>query len=210
MTPPGATGEPTSGPVNVPASRATLTVVSGPSGVGKSSVVAEVRRRCPDIFSSVSVTTRAPRPGEIPGKHYHFVDRVTFDRMVSRGELLEHAEYAGNGYGTPREPVRRALESGRQALLEIELQGARQIRAAMPEALLVMLVPPSFDVLEERLVGRATEGQAVLDRRLAVARAELDARDEFDALVLNDEVQRAADELIALMAGTRPSADQPG
>ncbi|GAA3006816.1 guanylate kinase [Actinokineospora diospyrosa] len=185
------------GPGVAPRSR--LAVVSGPSGVGKSSVVAELRRLHPDIYFSVSVTTRRPRPGEVDGAHYHFVDRAEFARMAGSGELLEHAEYAGNCYGTPRGPVEVALAAGRPAVLEIELQGARQVRLAMPEALLVMLVPPSWDALVSRLTGRGTEDPEVVARRLAVAKDELAAEAEFDAVVVNADVPTAAKELLTLV-----------
>lgn len=178
-----------------------LTVVAGPSGVGKSSVVKEMVRRWPELFVSVSVTTRPPRTEERPGEHYHYVDRATFARMIERGELLEYAEYAGNCYGTPAAPVHAALREGRFTLLEIEVQGARQIRAAMPDALLVMLVPPSWEVLDGRLSGRGTEDAAGRERRMRAAREELDAAGEFDATVVNDDVRRAARELISLMVG---------
>ncbi|MGH3701556.1 MAG: guanylate kinase [Pseudonocardiaceae bacterium] len=179
-----------------------LTVVAGPSGVGKSSVIAEIVRRWAQLFVSVSVTTRAPRCGERPGEHYHFVDRGTFAGMVERGEFLEYAEYAGNCYGTPAAPLRAALAAGRSTLVEIEVQGARQVRAAMPDALLVMLVPPSWEVLNGRLSARGTEDPAVRQRRLRAAREELAAVGEFDVAVVNDDVQRAAQELITLMGGT--------
>jgi guanylate kinase len=159
----------------------------------------------------VSVTTRAPRGTERPCEHYHYVDRATFARMVERGEFLEYAEYAGNCYGTPAAPVREALATGRPTLLEIEVQGARQVRAAMPDALLVMLLPPSWEVLCARLSQRGTEDPAARERRLRAAREELDAVGEFDATVVNDDVHRAAQELITLMVGTgrRTSSEFP-
>ncbi|MEU7525501.1 guanylate kinase [Saccharothrix sp. NPDC042600] len=186
--------------------RPRLTVLSGPSGVGKSSVLAELRRMGPDVHFSVSVTTRKPRPGEVDGVHYHFVDRAEFDKMVDNGELLEHAEFAGNCYGTPRAPVVAALASGRPSLLEIELQGARQVRAAMPEAQLVMLAPPSWEDLVGRLTGRGTEDPAVVARRLEIAREELAAEPEFDQVVVNDDVKSAAARLLHLVVGPAPDA----
>jgi guanylate kinase len=183
---------------------ARLTVLSGPSGVGKGTVVAEVRRRHPQIWVSVSVTTRQRRPGEIDGIHYHFVDDAEFDRLIAQDGLLEWAEYAGNRYGTPAAPVRERLAAGAPALLEIELQGARQVRARDPEAQLVFLAPPSWSALVSRLAGRASEPAAVQERRLAIAQAELDAAGEFDAVVVNDDVARAADELVGLLTAPSP------
>ncbi|OLR91689.1 guanylate kinase [Actinokineospora bangkokensis] len=176
--------------------RPRLTVVSGPSGVGKSSVVGALRALHPAVYFSVSVTTRRPRPGEVDGQHYHFVDKAEFDRLAATGQLLEHAEYAGNHYGTPRGPVEAALAAGRPAVLEIELQGARQVRVAMPEAQLVMLVPPSWETLVTRLVGRGTEDEQLIAKRLAVAKEELAAESEFDRVVVNSDVQAAARELL--------------
>jgi guanylate kinase len=178
-----------------------LTVVSGPSGVGKSSVLAEVRRQAPEVYFSVSATTRPPRAGEIDGVHYHFVSTAEFERMIAAGEMLEYARYAGNLYGTPRKPVEEALASGRPALLEIELQGARQVRRAMPESRLVMLVPPSWEELVERLTGRGTEDPEVVRARLATAREELAAQAEFDAVIVNADVQVATAELLRLVLG---------
>jgi guanylate kinase len=183
---------------------ARLTVLSGPSGVGKGTVVSEVRRRHPDVWVSVSVTTRRPRPGEREGDHYHFVDDAEFDRLIAADGLLEWAEYAGNRYGTPVAPLHTRLATGQPALLEIELQGARQVRARDPEAQLVFLAPPSWAALVSRLAGRGSEPPAVQERRLALAQAELDASGEFDVVVVNDDVARAADELVALLTAPSP------
>ncbi|WP_250279626.1 guanylate kinase [Frankia sp. Cppng1_Ct_nod] len=177
-----------------------LTVLSGPSGVGKGTVVAEVRRRHPQVWVSVSCTTRAPRPGETDGVEYHFVDAEEFAQMVKTGELLEHAMFAGHAYGTPRAPLGERLAAGVPCLLEIELQGARQVRAVMPDARFVFLAPPSWEELVRRLTGRGTEPTEVIIRRLDRARIELAAETEFDAVVVNDDVTAAAERLVSLVA----------
>jgi guanylate kinase len=179
-----------------------LTVLAGPTAVGKGTVAAYVREHHPEIWISVSATTRPPRPGEVDGVHYHFVDDAEFDRMVHDDELLEWAVvHKAARYGTPRRPVEQALAAGRPALLEIDLQGARQVRRSMPDALFVFLEPPSWEELVRRLVGRGTESEEERDRRLATAREELAAEREFDATVVNTDVPVAAEELVALMVG---------
>jgi len=176
-----------------------LTVLSGPSGVGKGTVVTRVRQLYPHVWVSVSCTTRAPRPGERNGLHYRFVSREQFGALVEAGELLEYAEFAGNLYGTPRVPVVQRLAAGEPTLLEIDLQGARQVRAAMPEAQLVFLAPPSWEELERRLCRRGTELTPAITERLVQARVELEAAEEFDAVIVNDDVARAAAELVGLI-----------
>lgn len=179
--------------------RSRLTVLSGPSGVGKSTVVAYLRKAHPEVWLSVSATTRHPRPGERHGTHYLFVSDEEFDKLVANGELLEWAEFAGNRYGTPRRAVAERLEAGEPVLLEIDLQGARLVRESMPDARLVFLAPPSWDELVRRLTGRGTEPPEVIERRLAVARTELAAEAEFDVTLVNTSVEEVSAELLALV-----------
>lgn len=184
--------------------RGRLTVLAGPTAVGKGTIAAYVRTHFPGVWFSVSMTTRAPRPGEVDGVHYHFVDDVEFDRLAAAGEFLEYAVVHGAAkYGTPRGPVERVLREGRDALLEIDLQGARQVRESMPDALFVFLAPPSWDELVRRLVGRGTETEQERERRLATAREELAAQTEFDKVIVNDDVRRASEELVSLMRSGR-------
>ena len=190
----------TAPPAGGAAGEARLTVLAGPTAVGKGTVAAYVREHHPDVWISVSATTRQPRPREQHGTHYWFVADAEFDRMVAAGEFLEWAVVHGRArYGTPRAPVEAALAGGRPALLEIDLQGARQVRTSMPQARFVFLRPPSWEELVRRLVGRGTETQEERDRRLATAREELAAEPEFDATIVNDDVGRAAQELVTLM-----------
>ncbi|MDT3398226.1 guanylate kinase [Streptomyces sp. B1866] len=178
--------------------RPRLTVLSGPSGVGKSTVVAHLRAEHPEVWVSVSATTRRPRPGERDGVHYFFVDDGEFDKLVANGELLEWAEFAGHRYGTPRRPVADRLQAGEPVLLEIDLQGARLVRASMPQARLVFLAPPSWEELVRRLTGRGTESSEVVQRRLEAARTELAAEPEFDHTLVNTSVEDVSRELLAL------------
>ena len=180
--------------------RSRLVVLAGPTAVGKGTVTADLAKHHPEVWVSVSATTRAPRPGEVDGEHYLFVDDETFDAMIEAGDLLEWAVVHNLArYGTPRGPVEEALEAGRPALLEIDLQGARQVRETMPEALFVFLAPPSWEELVRRLVGRGTEDEAQRERRLATAREELAAATEFDEIIVNDEVHASAEQLVALL-----------
>jgi guanylate kinase len=177
-----------------------LVVLAGPTAVGKGTLSSYVRDNFPEVWLSVSATTRRPRPAEVEGIHYHFVDEPEFSRMEQAGELLESAVVHGlNHYGTPRGPVEQALREHKMALLEIDLQGARQVRDTMPEALFVFLAPPSWDELVRRLVGRGTEDEEERSRRLETAKVEMAAEDEFDVTVVNDDVRRASEELVSLM-----------
>ncbi|GAB3601840.1 guanylate kinase [Microbacterium aureliae] len=189
--------------------RSRLVVLAGPTAVGKGTVAAHIKEHHPEIHLSVSATTRAPRPGEVEGEHYYFVDEAEFDRLIADGELLEWATvHNAHRYGTPRGPIERALEAGRTALLEIDLQGARQVREADPSATLVFLLPPSWDELVQRLVGRGTEGPEERARRLRTAKGELAAQSEFDYRVVNADVASAAREVVELaQAPAHPSRD---
>ncbi len=186
-----------------------LVVLAGPTAVGKGTIAAEVRASHPDVWISVSATTRPPRPGEVDGVHYWFVSEADFDEMIEAGQLLEWAVVHGAAkYGTPRAPVEAALAAGRPAMLEIDLQGARQVRETMPEALFVFLKPPSWEELVRRLVGRGTESPEERERRLQTAVDELAAEPEFDVTIVNHEVHAAALELVTLM--TAPGHTRQG
>ena len=176
-----------------------LTVITGPSGVGKGTLVKLVLERNPSIWLSVSATTRSPRDGEQDGVSYFFHSRARFDALVAEGGLLEWAEFAGNCYGTPRRPVEDQLAEGRPVLLEIELEGARQVRRSFPDAFQIFLAPPSFEELERRIRGRGTDSEEAIRRRLTRAQDELNAQAEFDAVVIHDDLDQALQRLEQLM-----------
>lgn len=180
-------------------SDARLVVLAGPTAVGKGTVANEVRNKYPDIWISVSATTRAPRPGEIDGVHYHFISEEKFDQMIADDAFLEWATvHNAYRYGTPRAPIDALLQSGKSALLEIDLQGARQVREHMPSAFMVFLAPPNWEELVNRLVGRGTESVAERERRLETAKLELAAQDEFDLVIVNTKVEEACNQLVDL------------
>lgn len=187
-----------------------LVVVAGPSGVGKGTVLRCVLEQLPDAELSVSATTRSPRPGELEGHHYHFLAAAEFDDLIVSGGFLEWAEYLGNRYGTPRREVNERIAAGRVVILEIEVQGAEQIRDLEREALLIFLAPPSLDELARRLRSRGTESPEHIDRRLAIAAAELEERHWFDHVVVNDDVDRACAEIVAIIRAARSAAAVPG
>ena len=179
--------------------RGALFVVSGASGTGKTTLVREALRRMPALGFSVSATTRAPRSGEVEGRDYHFVDVPTFEQMVADGQLLEWAQVYGNHYGTPRQPVTAAIDRGDSILLDIDVQGARQVRAAMPEAVSIFLLPPDLDTMQARLRSRSTDSEQTIQRRMAEARQQLQGAAEADYVVVNDDLESAHDQLQAIL-----------
>ncbi|MEY3332421.1 MAG: hypothetical protein RLZZ176_721 [Cyanobacteriota bacterium] len=172
-----------------------LIVLTGPSGVGKGTLMNAILQRYPELHYSVSATTRSPRPGEVNGKNYHFITRSEFEKLVTQGEFLEWAEFAGNFYGTPREAVLNHIQSGELVVLEIELEGARQIRHTFPSALSIFILPPSFAELEKRIRGRGQDTEEAISRRLNRAEEEIAAADEFDLQIINDDFEEALQEI---------------
>ncbi|AVH67792.1 guanylate kinase [Nostoc sp. 'Peltigera membranacea cyanobiont' 213] len=172
-----------------------LIVLTGPSGVGKGTLMRSLLQRHPELYFSVSATTRSPRPGEIDGKNYYFVSRSKFEQLVAEGEFLEWAEFAGNYYGTPREAVLNQIHSGKLVVLEIELEGARQVRTSFPSALSIFILPPSFDELEKRIRSRAQDSEEAIARRLLRAQEEIQAADEFDIQIVNDDFETALNDI---------------
>lgn len=183
--------------------RGTLFVVTGPSGAGKGTVLKKVMAATDHLYFSISATTRAPRPGEVHGVHYHFITRESFAQLIREERLLEHAEYVGNFYGTPLDPVLEHLAQGDDVILEIEIQGAKQVKARYPEAALVFIAPPSFDELERRLRGRGTETEETILRRMDTARRECAHMDAFQYIVLNDTPENGAYELLSIITAHR-------
>jgi guanylate kinase len=177
-------------------------VITGPSGVGKGTLIRLLREQVPELALSVSATTRQARPGETQGEHYHFLSDEEFERHVAAGDFVEWAEYSGRRYGTLREELERHTSGGRPVVLEIEVQGARQVRETLPAAIQIFIRPPSDDALRQRLIGRGTDDADQIERRLAVAQEELDAAGEFSHVVVNDRLDEAVDELAAIVRGT--------
>ncbi|MBD2386725.1 guanylate kinase [Cylindrospermum sp. FACHB-282] len=178
-----------------------LILLTGPSGVGKGTLMRSLLQRHPELYYSVSVTTRSPRSGEINGKNYYFISRDKFEELVSQGEFLEWAEFAGNYYGTPREAVLNHIRCGKLVMLEIELEGARQIRASFPSALSIFILPPSFPELEKRIRGRGQDPEDAIARRLRRAQEEIKAADEFDIQIVNDDFETALNDIEAALFG---------
>lgn len=174
-------------------------IISGPSGVGKSTVLGELLKKRKDIYFSVSATTRAPRPGEVDGVHYHFLDVDTFCRWIEQNEFFEHAEFVGNYYGTPKKYVYEAMENGKDVILDIEVQGAMQVKAKMPEVVRIFIAPPNWTELERRLTNRGTDSADKIQKRLQRAKDDFDTANIYDYFVINDTVEGAVAELDAIM-----------
>ncbi len=178
-----------------------LIVLTGPSGVGKGTLMRSLLERHPQLYYSVSATTRSPRPGEVDGKHYYFISRQKFEQLVAQGEFLEWAEFAGNYYGTPREAVMNQICAGKLVVLEIELEGARQIRRSFPDALNIFILPPSFSELEKRIRDRGQDSEEAIARRLRRAQEEINAANEFDIQIVNDDFEAALNSIEAAVFG---------
>ncbi|MFM5979465.1 MAG: guanylate kinase [Sphaerospermopsis kisseleviana] len=176
-----------------------LIVLTGPSGVGKGTLMQKLLQLHPELYYSVSATTRSPRPGEINGQNYYFITRSQFEKLVAQGEFLEWAEFAGNYYGTPRAAVLEQIQSGKLVILEIELEGARQIRDSYPNALSIFILPPSFSELEKRIRGRGQDSQEAIARRLNRAQEEIEAAAEFDIQIVNDDLKTALNQIEAVL-----------
>ena len=183
-------------------------IICGPSGVGKGTVVARLMASDPTLYFSVSATTRAPRPGEIDGKHYHFLTQEQFDQWVNEDQFLEHAEFVGNRYGTPRQFIDKAMEQGRDVILDIEIQGAEQVHQKRPEVVRIFIAPPSWDELERRLIGRGTEDMDKVRSRLQRGKEEFLVAKDFDYFVINDTVDRAVEEISAIMCAEHCKPDE--
>lgn len=183
-----------------------LIVITGPSGVGKGTLLSLLAQKHPKLFFSISATTRAPRSGEVDGKNYYFVSRDKFQAMIAAGELLEWAEFAGNCYGTPKQPILQQIQRSESVLLEIELQGARQVRQSFPAALQIFILPPDFATLEARLRSRAQDSEAAIERRLQQARTEIAAASEFDVQIVNGHLEQALTELEAVVFARESSS----
>ncbi len=176
-----------------------LIVLTGPSGVGKGTLMRSLLQRYPELYYSVSVTTRSPRTGEIDGKNYYFISRNKFEQLVDQGEFLEWAEFAGNYYGTPREAVLKQIRDGKTVVVEIELEGARQIRASFPSAFSIFILPPSFEELEQRIRNRGQDSSEAIARRLQCAQEEIKAAEEFDIQIVNDDFETAVNAIAAAL-----------
>ena len=180
-----------------------LYVFTGPSGTGKGTILSQVLKQDKRLFLSVSATTRAPREGETHGKHYYFLDKQTFEDKINKGEFLEHAQYVGNYYGTLEEPVNEQLKSGNDVVLEIEVQGAMQIHEKRPDAVMIFVAPPSIEELERRLIGRGTENAEKIAARMKTAEEELKQSDKFDYIIVNDDLDCAIADLLAILRAER-------